>query len=163
MSNLLNIAAQFYPGLPPPGLIMDSAKPLPVLVDDLEKALKNYPLKYRKRAMFVFTELMQNIHKHQTGNDGMVLIWKTKTEIIFTGINSISMPNLKTIDKEVKSARTLTDNELKNEIKSRWQHTNNPGTGLLQIIRKSHHFPDINYTTIKNKLFFSIKIHIHVH
>jgi hypothetical protein len=106
---------------------------------------------------------MQNIQKHQTGNDGMVLIWKDKTEIICTGINSTSMHNSKAIEKEVKSARALTDSELKSKIKSRWQHTNKPGTGLLQIIRKSNHFPAINYKTKKNKLFISIKIHIHVH
>ncbi|MEA3447070.1 MAG: DUF6272 family protein [Bacteroidota bacterium] len=160
---MLDIATQFYAGSPPPDMIMESTNPLPVLVDELEKALINYPLKYRKRAMFVFTELMQNIQKHQTGNDGLVLIWKNKKEIIFSGINNISMHNLKAVEKEVKSAKALTDKELKSEIKSRWQHTNKPGTGLLQIIRKSNCFPVINYKTKKNKLFISIKIHIHVH
>src|SRR6056297_271432 len=132
MTEIFTIAPQFYRDYPPPDLIMESKTPLPVLMDNMEKSLSNYPVKYRKRTMFVFAELMQNIQKHQTGNDGVVFMWKDDDEIILAGVNNIELNNTKAIEKEIQTAEGLSGDELKREIKSRWQHTDNLGTGLLQ-------------------------------
>lgn len=162
MTKTFTIAPQFYSDYPPPDMILESKTPLPVLMDNMEKALSNYPVKYRKRTMFVFAELMQNIQKHQTGNDGVVFMWKEDEEIILAGVNNIELNNTKAIEKELQTAEGLSDDELKKEIKSRWQHPNKPGTGLLQMISKSNHFPDIKYKLTETKVYVSIKLHIHV-
>lgn len=162
MPDFKEIAMLFYPEYAGADYIMYSTEPISQMLTQLENNLVHYPVKYRKRTLFLFTELMQNIKKHQYGTVSGVLIWLSGNQITMAGINRVDENNRYAIIKSINTGKQLPEHRLKEEIKSRWQNPKAPGTGLLQMIKKTSTPPAVNFKKHKNQLFVSIKLQIYV-
>ncbi len=100
----------------------------------------DFPLSYKRRVAFLFTELLQNTQKHSLN---LKLSWcwivKTSMGIEIHSLNPINQANREKINSEFQLLSQFTAEQIKAKIKERIVNNTN-GIGLMEIYRKASHF-----------------------
>jgi hypothetical protein len=122
--------------------------------------------KQRKRLLYIFTEISQNINKHSSSiSDSILLVFhnKTNSDSIITIIshNPISNIDVEKITCEINIFENNTTSQIKQEIRNRIL-SGKTGTGLLNISIKSSKKPNLKIIELKNQKYLNLKTEINV-
>lgn len=122
--------------------------------------------KQKKRLLYVFTEISQNISKHSSSiSDSLLLVFHNKTNsdstITIISHNPISNIDVEKITCEKNIFEHNTTSQIKQEIRNRII-SGKTGTGLLNISIRSSKKPNLKIIELKSQRYLNLKTEINV-
>lgn len=122
--------------------------------------------KQRKRLLYIFTEISQNISKHSFSvSNSILLVFYNKlnsdSTITLISHNPISKIDVEKITGEINIFENSTTTQIKQEIRNRIL-SGKTGTGLLNVSIKSTKKPNLKIIELKNQKYLNLKTVINV-